>query len=133
MEKQHELNERLKEEEIDRLTAFWYDYVGGDHHKDNDCHWYVEKDWAYGKVPQWRAYHYGYIFEGYTIDASSYDDALSKLIGLLQAAIYTEKIWANNVMDDKSKWDKVQVAKAETAIAFNCDDFWSQYIEKGGR
>lgn len=50
------------EEEILELTRKWYNYVGQDHHKDKDCHWYVKKVWSYGQEPYFIAYHYGYIF-----------------------------------------------------------------------
>lgn len=51
------------EEEITMLTAKWYKYVGFDHHKDRDCHWYIEKVWSYGEDPYYYAYHKGYVSE----------------------------------------------------------------------
>ena len=29
-------------EEITKLTDEWYFLIGKDHHKDRDCHWYIE-------------------------------------------------------------------------------------------
>lgn len=49
------------EEEITELTTKWYRYVGLDHHKDRDCHWYIQKVWSYGEEPYYYAYHYGYV------------------------------------------------------------------------
>lgn len=49
------------EEEILHLTNIWYRYVGMDHHKDRDCHFYVEKIWSYGDEPYYRASHPGYV------------------------------------------------------------------------
>lgn len=51
------------EEEITQLTEQWYRYVGLDHHKDRDCHFYIEKVWSYGEPPKYRALHGGYIAE----------------------------------------------------------------------
>lgn len=49
------------EKEITLLTQKWYRYVNLDHHKDRDCHWYIEKVWSYGDEPYYVAYHNGYI------------------------------------------------------------------------
>jgi hypothetical protein len=51
------------EEEITTLTEKWYKYVNLDHHKDRDCHWYIEKRWSYGDAPYYQAFHHGYILE----------------------------------------------------------------------
>jgi hypothetical protein len=46
--------------DIQELSRRWYNYVCMDHHKDRDCHFYVEKKWSYGEEPVYYAYHYGY-------------------------------------------------------------------------
>jgi len=46
-----------------RLTEFWYEFVGQDHHKDRDCHFYINQVWSYGRPPVYRVEHYGYISE----------------------------------------------------------------------
>lgn len=46
--------------DILELTRRWYNYVSLDHHKDRDCHFYVEKKWSYGKEPVYVASHSGY-------------------------------------------------------------------------
>ena len=45
------LQEMNYEEEITKLTELWYEIVGNDHHKDRDCHWYINKVWSYGEKP----------------------------------------------------------------------------------
>ena len=45
------------------LTQFWYNYVSLDHHKDRDCHFYINQVFSYGEEPYWRIEHYGYITE----------------------------------------------------------------------
>lgn len=55
------------QEDITKLSKIWYQYVGTDHHKDKDCHWYIEKYYSYGEPPYYQAFHWGYIgkdFEG---------------------------------------------------------------------
>lgn len=47
--------------EITRLSAIWYEFVNLDHHKDRDCHWFVETKFSYGNPPRFMAYHYGYV------------------------------------------------------------------------
>lgn len=45
---------------IVKYTNIWYDYVGMDHHKDRDCHFYIECAYSYGMPPVYYAYHNGY-------------------------------------------------------------------------
>ena len=51
------------EEEITFLTSLWYKYVSHDHHKDRDCHFFIEKVWSYGNEPYYQPHHAGYIME----------------------------------------------------------------------
>ena len=50
-------------DDITNLTAVWYELIGGDHHKDRDCHWYVETKWSYGNTPTYKVHHFGYILD----------------------------------------------------------------------
>ena len=58
-------NKVTLEEEITFLTGIWYDYVSQDHHKDRDCHWYIEMVWSYGNPPNYRVRHPGYIMDNW--------------------------------------------------------------------
>lgn len=78
-------------EEITNLTSEWYCLIGKDHHKDRDCHWYVETRWSYGNAPEYIVRHYGYIRDAVEIVCSSYDDALIALKAELENAIKEEK------------------------------------------
>jgi hypothetical protein len=49
------------EQEITELTKRWHYYVGQDHHKDRDCHWYIEQRYEYGEKPYFQAFHWAYI------------------------------------------------------------------------
>ena len=78
-------------EEITRLTDEWYCLIGKDHHKDRDCHWYIETRWSYGNPPEYTALHYGYIRDQVEVVCSSYNDALIALKAELENAIKEEK------------------------------------------
>jgi hypothetical protein len=45
---------------LTELTAEYYALIGGDHHKDNDCHFYIKKIYSYSDEPCWQFLHYGY-------------------------------------------------------------------------
>lgn len=106
-----------KIEEITRLTDFWYDYVSGDHHKDCDCHWYIEQSWDYGGKPQWKAYHLGYIYDSKEIKVNTYDEALDALLSIIKNAIKYEKTWAKRVLTTDS-WDEYQISQAKKITRF---------------
>ena len=52
---------QARKREITRLTNVWYDYVSMSHHKDCDCHFYINKTWSYGEKPFYSVQHYGYV------------------------------------------------------------------------
>lgn len=104
--------------EINRLTKFWYEYVSGDHHKDQDCHWSIEKRWSYGRKPYWLAFHWGYVFDGGEIRAKSYKKALKVLIGLLHRAVNEQKEWAKQVLEEPEEYNELQIKKAKAVKKF---------------
>ena len=77
----------MKKEEIRKLTDTWYDIISKDHHKDRDCHWYINTTYSYGKAPIYRVEHYGHIHEDISEEYSSYEDAEERLIEILKDAI----------------------------------------------
>lgn len=109
-----------EEKEILRLTSFWYDYVGKDHHKDRDCHWYINGVWSYGKPPIFRLEHYGYIaHEVEAEEFSTHKEAQIGLIALLEEIILEEKSWANMVLKSKKgEWDNLQIEQAKMIDEF---------------
>ena len=92
------------EEEIDYLAKLWYRYVGLDHHKDRDCHFYVQKIWSYGDKPYYQCHHYGYIaedFEGTKCD--TLEEAQEELRDFVYFAIHKEYTWLLDCMDKINK------------------------------
>jgi hypothetical protein len=58
------------EQEIIKLTKLWYSIVNLDYHKDQDCHWYIIKEYSYGKNPTYRVEHNGYALGGVSDEAA---------------------------------------------------------------
>lgn len=78
-------------EEITKLSDEWYTLIGHSHHKDKDCHWYIETKWSYGQPPTYSVQHWGYILGDIVEECDSYDKALLKLKEILIETIEKEK------------------------------------------
>jgi hypothetical protein len=78
--------------EITNLSQKWYSLVGKDHHKDRDCHWYIETKWSYGQKPKYEVQHFGYIIHpDVEIECHSYEQALRVLKKKLETSILLEE------------------------------------------
>ena len=77
--------------EVTELTDEWYKLIGSDHHKDRDCHWYIETKWSYGSSPVYVIQHYGYILDEIVETWSEYELALKRLKEILIEKIEEEK------------------------------------------
>jgi hypothetical protein len=91
------------EEEITKLTDVWYEYVNKDHHKDRDCHWYIEKIWSYGQEPYYIAYHHGYIINHWTSPKCGTEEMA---MTLLRDKIKRELEHAVEYLNSTQYWDK---------------------------
>lgn len=78
-------------DEITKLTDDWYHLIGKDHHKDRDCHWYIETKWSYGYPPKYTVQHWGYIVDEIEKEYDSYEEALSGLRDILTEKVQQEK------------------------------------------
>jgi hypothetical protein len=82
------------QEEITELTNEWYNLIGGNHHKDRDCHFYIKTKWSYGKPPVYFVEHFGYIVHDYIeIEYKTYDEALVGLRDKLKEIIEEQRKW----------------------------------------
>jgi hypothetical protein len=88
------------EQDITRLTQEWYALMGEDHHKDRDCHWYIETKWSYGQVPTYCVIHHGYVYDRIEEKWSSYEGALNRLREILIDAIKE----INEFRDNDQNW-----------------------------
>ena len=89
------------EEEITKLSYQWMRFVGLDHHKDRDCHWYVTQYYSYGESPYYQAFHYGYIggtFEG--TRCTTIEEAQEELRDRLLLEIHDAKKWVTRNLED---------------------------------
>jgi hypothetical protein len=80
-------------DEITKLTEEWYFLIGKDHHKDKDCHWYIETKWSYGYSPKYTVQHWGYILDDIEEEFSSYEEALIGLKNILTEKLKEETEW----------------------------------------
>jgi len=78
-------------QEVTKLTEDWYHLIGKDHHKDKDCHWYIETKWSYGLSPTYIVRHYGYILDEVDEEFETYEEALNFLKDFLIKSIEEEK------------------------------------------
>ena len=79
------------EKRITELSAQYYDLIGGEHHKDRDCHWSIETLWSYGQAPVYIVEHKGYLHETEKATFDSYETAMAFLRDELMEAIEIEK------------------------------------------
>lgn len=79
-----------KEEILNQITELskeWYILIGDDHHKDRDCHFYINTVWSYGEKQKYRVEHYGYIFRDIEEEFDTYDAAAQFLLNKIKEMI----------------------------------------------
>ncbi len=94
------------QQEIARLSNIWMRFVGVDHHKDRDCHWYIQKYYSYGDKPYYMAWHHGYIaddFEGSKCD--TLEEAEEELLNAIRFAIHKAKKWVSRNLEEAKSSD----------------------------
>lgn len=75
---------------IEQLLKLWYDLIGGDHHKDRDCWFFIEREYCTYQKPSWNVRHNGYIKSDYTESFSTFNKAQEGLIEFLIEACASE-------------------------------------------
>jgi hypothetical protein len=78
-------------DQITELSKEWYILIGGDHHKDRDCHFYINTVWSYGQKQKYRVEHYGYIIEEIEEEFDTYREAAEFLLNKITEMIKIEK------------------------------------------
>lgn len=95
----------MNDELISKLGTAWQHYISLDHHKDRDCHFYVEKVWSYGQAPKYRAYHYGYIgSDWYSPYFDTADEAEKALISRMRFWIRDAIEHLDIDIEDEDRW-----------------------------
>jgi hypothetical protein len=82
------MKDKLKK--ITQLTDEWYKLIGKDHHKDRDCHFYINTVWSYGQNQTYCVQHHGYVADEIDEDFETYDKALDFLEYKLEKMIKEE-------------------------------------------
>ena len=105
------------EDKILKLTKLWYEYIGKDHHKDRDCHWWIIKIWSYGEKPYYQIRHDGYIFTAHNNRKyKTCESAEKALYREIEKAFKNELKWSHTVINYEKEYDRMQVDKAKWLI-----------------
>lgn len=75
---------------IKEALRLWYDLIGNDHHKDRDCHFYIEKNYSTYNESTWTVYHNGYILKDFNKSFDSFGLAVKGLLEFLLENIAEE-------------------------------------------
>lgn len=78
-------------DQITELSKEWYILIGRDHHKDRDCHFYINTVWSYGQKQKYRVEHYGYLYRDVEETFDTYQEAAKYLLNTLKIMIEREK------------------------------------------
>ena len=88
-------------EKIIELNKIWYSLIGGDHHKDVDCHFRICTHYHYGDKVEWEVEHHGYIMRDVCEDFGTLEEAENYLIRhVLKRGIMGEINWFLNPPED---------------------------------
>lgn len=85
------------EKEFIKATKKWYKYIVKDHHKDHDCHWYLNQvnRFSYGEEETqeyWEMVHNGYIADDLYFDGETREDVLEKATKWIKDYLKDNKI-----------------------------------------
>jgi hypothetical protein len=83
------------EQKFLELTQEWYTVIGGEPHKDRDCHFWLGpvNHYAYGQPPQtvWKFIHDGYLAEDVHTTFDSPEECYNWAINWLSQEIETQR------------------------------------------
>jgi len=98
---------------IIELNKIWYSLIGGDHHKDCDCHFRISTHYMYGDKVEWEVEHHGYIMRDIDIEAfGSLEEAENYLLlCVLKRGIMSEIEWFLNPPNDCISYEHESLGK----------------------
>ena len=70
---------RRLEHIVTMATKDYCTLVAFDHHKDRDCHFYIQQQYSYGRPPVWSVVHDGYLYDTEPQEYDTYAEALGTL------------------------------------------------------
>ena len=81
-------------EKIIELNKIWYNFIGGEHHKDRDCHFRISTHYHYGDLVDYEVEHRGYILEDKEAEFKTLNEAEEYLINeVFKKGIIEEIDW----------------------------------------
>lgn len=95
------------EQIIERLLKLWYELIGGDHHKDRDCWFFIEREYCTYKAPEWSVRHHGYILKDYTESFPTLEKAQEGLIEFLIEGCAQEIHTIKNDIENNSERNQI--------------------------
>lgn len=99
-------------EKIIELNKIWYDLIGGDHHKDRDCHFRICTHYMYGDKFEYEVEHHGYILDRIEEEFGTLEEAEEYLIQhVLIRGIMSEINWFLNPPDDSIAYGHASFSK----------------------
>jgi hypothetical protein len=101
------------EQIIERLLKLWYDLIGGDHHKDRDCWFFIEREYCTYNTPKWNVRHNGYILKDYDESFSTFSQAQERLIEFLAEACAQE---IDSIRNDTENFQEKNQSYADSKI-----------------
>jgi hypothetical protein len=107
---------------IRELSMLWYKIASISHHKDRDCHWYIEEDWAYGNAPVYCVRHEGYINGDIESEFSTRLRAERYLIDIMRTSIDREFKRAHDILENCGDYDAEILMNARILIRME-DEF----------
>lgn len=113
-----------RQNEIVQLTSLWYKIVSMDHHKDRDCHFYINVKYSYGDKPDFWVEHMGYIKHPDINECfATMELAEDFLLDTLCEMIQDKRDWATAVLAEKNPkiWDEYQKENAMKILELIAD------------
>ena len=110
---------------IIELNKIWYDLIGGEHHKDKDCHFRINTHYFYGDHVEYEVDHYGYIMDEVHVEFGSLEHAQNYLINeVLKKGILEEIDWYLNIpkpetmgcYDEHNKYSKCELEEIRNKV-----------------
>lgn len=109
-------------EKIIELNKIWYDLIGGDHHKDRDCHFRICTHYMYGDSVEYEVEHYGYILDRFEEEFKTLYEAEIYLInkvlkfGILQELDSYIEHYGDSERDQHNRYNKQDLLSLRQAV-----------------
>ena len=107
---------------IIELNKIWYDLIGGEYHKDRDCHFRISTHYMYGDRVEWEVEHHGYILHDKEAEFDALEDAETYLIndvlkkGILEEVKFYLEHYGDSDWDQHNRYNKEDLQEIITRV-----------------